>query len=216
MDFAERLAPGRVIGVDASFDVIEKARNDAQGRGLDNLSFETGDGYSLDYSDDSFDIVHAHQVLQHVGRPSEMLYEMRRIAAPGGLVAARDVDYEGVIWSPRSKALDEWLDLYLRVHRGVSGEPAAGRFLKTWARQAGFTEVHCSASLWLFESDADRAWWGGLWADRATSSAFAENALRLGLADEAKLQRISDGWRSWAADPEGWLLMPHAEIVAIA
>lgn len=182
--------------------------------GRPNLEFETGDGYALQYADASFDVVHAHQVLQHVGDPAAMLREMRRVTAPGGTVAVRDVDYEGVIWSPRSPELDEWLALYLRVHRGVSGEPAAGRFLKRWAREAGFESVKCSASLWLFETDEDRAWWGGMWAERALESAFADNALRLGLAVRAALERISAGWKRWAKDPDGWLLMPHAEILA--
>lgn len=214
MDFAERLSPGRVVGVDASANVIEKAREDAAPLGLDNLSFETGDAYELPYDDGEFDIVHAHQVLQHVGRPVEMLREMRRVAKPGGIVTARDVDYEGVIWAPRNPALAEWLELYLRVHAGVSGEPAAGRFLKGWAREAGFSEVACTASVWLFESEEERQWWGGMWEERAVASAFADNARRLGLADSEKLERISRGWRAWADDHDGWLLMPHAEIVA--
>ncbi len=213
-DFARIVAPGEVLGIDAAADVVWKATEDAAGLGLPNLRFEVGDAYALDCADDSFDVVHAHQVLQHVGDPVSMLREMRRVTAPGGVVAARDVDYEGVIISPRMPELDDWLELYLQVHRGVSGEPAAGRFLKKWARDAGFVEVVCSASLWLFESDEDRAWWGGMWAERALESAFATNALRLGLADQARLERISDGWRRWADDPDGWMLMPHAEIVA--
>lgn len=215
-DLAEIVAPGTTVGVDASAEVVAKAQADAAPRGLANLGFEVGDAYALGFADDSFDAVHAHQVLQHVGDPVAMLREMRRVAVPGGAVAVRDVDYEGVIWSPRSAELSEWLDLYLEVHRGVSGEPAAGRYLKSWARQAGFAEVECSASLWLFESPEDRAWWGGMWAERAVASAFADNAIRLGLADRPKLERISAGWQRWAEDPDGWLLMPHAEIVATA
>lgn len=215
-DIARIVAPGTVVGIDASAEVIAKAQADTAPLGLSNLSFETGDAYALEFADDSFDVVHAHQVLQHVGNPVAMLREMRRVAVPGGTVAARDVDYEGVIWSPRNPELDEWLELYLKVHRGVSGEPAAGRFLKAWAREAGFTDVACSASLWLFESDEDRAWWGGMWAERAVDSAFAENAQRLGLADQTALTRISEGWQRWAADPDGWILLPHAEILARA
>ena len=214
MDFAERLAPGAVVGVDAAADVVEKARADAAPLGLTNLSFETGDAYALRFADDTFDVTHAHQVLQHVGDPVAMLREMRRVTVPGGSVAARDVDYEGVIISPEMPELQDWLALYLQVHRGVSGEPAAGRHLKKWARDAGFEQVACTASLWLFENDEDRAWWGGMWAERAVASAFADNAIRLGLADRDRLERISKGWERWAADPDGWMLMPHAEIIA--
>lgn len=213
-DFARIVAPAEVVGIDAAAGVVQKATEDAAPLGLDNLRFQVGDAYSMEFADASFDVVHAHQVLQHVGDPVAMLREMRRVTAVGGVVAARDVDYEGVIISPRMPELEDWLELYLQVHRGVSGEPAAGRYLKKWSREVGFSEVACTASLWLFESDEDRAWWGGMWAERAVASAFADNALRLGLADRARLERISDGWRRWAADPDGWMLLPHAEIVA--
>lgn len=212
-DFAARLAPGAVVGVDVSEEVVRKAR-DAAPADLVNLSFEVDDAYALNHPDASFDVTHAHQVLQHLGDPVAVLREMRRVTKPGGIVAVRDVDYEGVIWSPRSEGLDDWLALYLEVHRGVSGEPAAGRFVKQWAREAGFARVDCTASLWLFEAEEERQWWGGMWEERAVSSAFAENALRLGLADTERLERISRAWRAWADDPDGWLLMPHAEIVA--
>jgi SAM-dependent methyltransferase len=212
-DLAAIVAPGRTVGIDASAEVVEKARADAAPRGLANLEFAVQDAYGLAFEDASFDVVHAHQVLQHVGDPVAMLREMRRVTAPGGVVAVRDVDYEGVIFSPGHPELAEWLELYLRVHRGISGEPAAGRRLKGWARRAGFDDVACSASLWLFETDEERAWWGGMWAERAVASAFAENAVRLGLADRERLERISAGWRRWAEDPDGWLLMPHAEIL---
>jgi len=213
-DFARLVAPGEVIGLDAAPDVVRKASDDASEYGLSNLTFEVGDAYSLRFEDDSFDVVHAHQVLQHVGDPVAMLREMRRVTAPGGVVAARDVDYRGVILSPTMPELDDWLELYLQVHAGVSGEPAAGRYLKKWAREAGFEDISCTASLWLFENEEDRAWWGGMWAERAVASAFADNAIRLGFADRERLEHISKGWERWAADPDGWMLMPHAEIVA--
>lgn len=53
-----------------------------------------------------------------------------------------------------------------------------------------------------------------MWADRVLASAFAGHAKRLGLADDETLQRISDAWREWAADVDGWILLPHGEVLA--
>ena len=212
VDLADRVFPGRVVGVDAAADVVEIARATAGDR--QNVEFRTGDAYALDVPDGSFDIVHAHQVLQHLARPVEALREFRRVAGSDGLVAVRDVDYGGVIWHPRIPALDDWLEVYHRVHRGVSGEPDAGRVLKAWAREAGFTRIETSASVWVFDTPDKRAWWGGMWADRVLASAFAGHAKRLGLADDETLQRISDAWREWAADADGWILLPHGEVLA--
>jgi len=171
-----------------------------------------GDAYALPFADHSFDVVHAHQVLQHLARPVDALREWRRV---GDLVAAREVDYAGIVIHPRSEGLAAWADLYQRVHRASVGEPNAGRRLKQWAREAGFNEVAVGASLWVFENDEDRAWWGGLWADRAMKSAFATAALEQGLATSEELTGISEAWRAWAADEDGWLSMPHAELLAL-
>ena len=65
-----------------------------------------GDVYSLDYPDASFDVVHAHQVLQHLTDPVTALREMRRVCRPGGVVAARDADYAAMTWYPESPGLD--------------------------------------------------------------------------------------------------------------
>jgi len=212
IDFAERLAPGRVVGLDASAEVVAQAAEAGREAGS-TAEFAVGDAYALDFPDGSFDVVHAHQLLQHLGRPVDALSEWRRVLALGGAVAARDVDYAGVLIHPLSEGLGAWAELYHRVHLSNGGEPDAGRRLKAWAHEAGFTQVVATGSVWVFSSDADRAWWGGLWADRTLQSSFADGALAVG-STQAELEAISAAWRAWAADPDGWLLMPHGEIVA--
>ncbi len=98
LDIAGRVRPGRVIGVDSSAAVIEQARADAAN--VENVEFATGDIYTLDFDDASFDVVHAHQVLQHVPDPVGALREMRRVCKPDGVVAARDSDYSAFTWYP--------------------------------------------------------------------------------------------------------------------
>ena len=74
-DIGRRVAPGRVLGIDVSADVIEEARRDA-GAGP-KVEFAVGDLYSLDTGDETFDVVHAHQVLQHLADPVGALREMK-------------------------------------------------------------------------------------------------------------------------------------------
>lgn len=206
VDLAERVAPGRVVGVDASTEII------AQAASLESTAqFEVADAYSLPFDDDSFDVVHAHQVLQHLARPVDALREWGRV---GGLVAARDVDYAGVVVHPLTEGLRSWAALYQCVHRASAGEPNAGRRLNEWGRAAGFGTIKITASLWLFENTEDRGWWGGLWAERAVASSFASTALEQGLATQAELDAISEAWQVWAQDDNGWLSMPHGELLA--
>ena len=216
IDLARRVRPGRVIGVDASDEIVAKANGLAQSDRVANAEFRTGDAYALEFADASFDVVHAHQVLQHLARPVDALREFRRVLKPGGLLAVRDVDYGGVIWSPPSPGLTRWLELYHDVHEWNGGEPDAGRSLKTWVRDAGFIDVEASGSTWVFSSTLEREWWGGSWADRATQSQFAAHAIESGHSNPAELERIASAWREWAADEDGWFLMPHGEILARA
>jgi ubiquinone/menaquinone biosynthesis C-methylase UbiE len=65
IDIARRVAPARVLGLDAAADVIAAAQSATDAAGVTNLELATGDVYALDLADDSYDVVHAHQVLQH-------------------------------------------------------------------------------------------------------------------------------------------------------
>ncbi len=116
----------------------------------------------------------------------------------------------------RLAGLDEWLALYLRLARANGGEPDAGRRLLSWAREAGFTDVTAGAATWCFATPEDRAWWGGMWAERILSSAMAEQAVHEGYADRADLERISAAWLDWAEHHDGWLSILHGEVVARA
>ncbi len=214
LDLAPRVAPGRVVGIDAAADVIEQATAQLAESDAANVSFATGDAYALDFEDASFDVVHAHQVLQHLTDPVAALREMHRVLRPGGLLAVRDSDYGAFVWAPAEPLLDRWLELYHELTARNRAEADAGRFLLGWVQRAGFTDVRASSATWTFADSESRAWWGGLWADRVLQSAFAQQAVEYGLADTAELEEISAAWRQWATQADGFFAVLHGEILA--
>ncbi len=135
-------------------------------------------------------MVHAHQVLQHVGDPVAALVEMRRVCRPGGIVAVRDGDYPGFRYYPDDPDLDRAIAAYGELTRRNGANWDAGRRLLAWARAAGFASVAPSASTWCFATPEDRAWWGGLWADRFTRSGMAEQLLTHGIASAGRPGRL--------------------------
>jgi ubiquinone/menaquinone biosynthesis C-methylase UbiE len=211
-DLAELVGPGATSALEQTEDAIALTRAELERRGLSGVTCLVGDVHALELADGSVDVVHAHQVLQHVTDPVTALRELLRVTAEDGVVAARDSDYSAFTWYPRSALLDEWLDLYLRVARGNGGEPDAGRHLHAWAREAGASAVEPSTSTWLYAGE-EADWWGRLWADRVVEGRFAEDARRLGATD-ADLGRIADGWRAWAASPDAWFCLLHGEVLA--
>jgi 2-polyprenyl-3-methyl-5-hydroxy-6-metoxy-1,4-benzoquinol methylase len=212
VDLARHVAPGRVVAIDVSEAPLAEARAHADEQGV-AVTFEVGDAYALEAADASFDVVHAHQVLQHLTDPVAALREMARVTRPGGLIAVRDVDYAATTWFPANPGLERWLELYGRVARRNDAEPDAGRRLLAWAHAAGLRNTTATTTAWCFAGPAERAWWGNSWAGRATGSAFAEQAVAYGLATAEELEGIADAWRAWAAADDGWLGMLHGELL---
>jgi ubiquinone/menaquinone biosynthesis C-methylase UbiE len=208
-DLARYVAPGRVVGLDRSSEVIAEARQ------LDEVvEFAIGDVYRLDFPDHSFDVVHAHQLLQHLSDPVRALTEMRRLTRPGGVVAVRDGDYAAFAWSPEDRRLDRWRQIYRAVCTTNRAEPDAGRHLPAWVRAAGFSDLEVSSSNWTFADTGSRSWWANSWADRCLASSFASQAVEYGLTSADELAEIADGWREWCRADEAVFIALHVEVLA--
>jgi ubiquinone/menaquinone biosynthesis C-methylase UbiE len=137
IDLAARVAPGAVVGIDREPVVIAEASLLLKEITAPNVDFRTADVYGLRLEAQAFDVVHAHQVLQHLTDPVAALTEMRRVLRKGGILAIRDSDYGGFVWAPTDPLLDRWMELYHDVcsHNGAQAD--AGRYLLGWARAAG-------------------------------------------------------------------------------
>jgi SAM-dependent methyltransferase len=117
---AERFAPGKVAGVDASPQQIEFARAH---RSHPNVSFETGDAMALPFADASFDVAVCGLGLNFVPQPERALQEMRRVTVPNAIIAIYVWDYaEG------ARFLREFWDLAAAVDREALSFDQARRF----------------------------------------------------------------------------------------
>src|SRR5262249_36743485 len=193
--------------------VVAQASTNACAQGV-SVEWRVGDAYALPFADASFDVVHAHQVLQHLSEPVRALAEMRRVLRPDGVLAARDGDYACLSWAPQDPILSRWLELYRTVARRNAGEPDAGRFLKGWALAAGFREIQATSSTWTFADRRSCEWWGGLWADRCEQSLFGEQAIAYGLTTREELGTIAAAFRAWSKQPDAFFMAPSGEILA--
>ena len=215
-DLAERVAPGRVVALDAAAGALEAARATLRERGLsEQVEVTSGDVMALPFEDASFDVVHAHQVLQHLADPVGALAEMRRVTRPGGIVAVRDAVYSAMTWFPEPAGMEQWRSVYMATARANGGEPDAGSRLLSWARAAGFTDVTASASTWCYTTPADRTWQSQTWAQRCLTS-FGPRAVELGLADRADLETMAEAWRQWGTSEDAWFVVVHGEVMAHA
>ena len=194
-DLAALVPQGQVIGIDNGSEVIGKAGSLANERGLKNVEFQVRDAHALDFADHSFDVVHAHQVLQHLEDPPHALREWRRVVKPGGLLASRESDRGSVAYFPEVKGVSDFECVYTKTARARGGEPNGGRHLVAWARAAGIerSKITATASVWCFSNSEERSKYSTMWIDRLFNSSFSTNMVDDGHASKEDLEHFAQG-----------------------
>lgn len=213
IDLAELIPQGHITGIEYTSSPLPAARELAAQRRVSNVTFQEGDVQKLNFEDNTFDVVHAHQVLQHIADPIQGLKEMRRVCKPGGLVAVRES--ASMTCYPELAGLAKWRDLYYNIAKERGTNPHPGARIHVWARKAGFRgqDVKCSTGSWCFETREEREFWGGNFAERALKGAFHDHAVEGGHATEEDMREMSRVWREWVEDEEGWFGVLHGEIL---
>jgi SAM-dependent methyltransferase len=90
---------GRVVGIDASPDMIESARARARREGLEaRVELSSGDATRLDFPPESFDFVVAVQVYLYVKEVERALAAGARVLKRGGRYAIVDTDWDSCVW----------------------------------------------------------------------------------------------------------------------
>ena len=212
---AELVPQGSVVGIDVSPTVLELAKSNAASKDLQNISFQIGNVLEgLPFPDHSFDVVFTHQCLVHLSDPVKAIREMKRLCRVGGIVASREGDAH--VWYPKSDVLEGFIELAGETMRraGVH-EPAAGRHLHVWARQAGFKsdEIEKSVSGTCTASPAKRERFRMFVHDQlGEKSMMRAGALRMGKTKE-ELDEILKAIDDWAQNEDGWVSMMCGEVI---
>jgi len=127
-----------VVGVELSAPQIAAAIT------APRVTFKQGDAQALDFPDATFDLVYARYLLEHVADPERVLREMRRVARPGGRVAACENDVSLLRFDPPCPAFDRAWEVFTRFQATLGGDGLIGRRLYRLFRSAGFADVHLS------------------------------------------------------------------------
>ena len=112
-------------GVDISEAMLDRARSSFLSRGH-HAEFRQGEVTQLPYSENSFDLVLAAHVIEHVPNPQLALAEMRRVLKPGGLI---------VLCVTRDTMMGRAIQLLWRTHRVNESQ------MKHWLFKSGFSAV---------------------------------------------------------------------------
>ena len=131
---AERVGPtGRVIGVDMTPEMLDRARENAKKSGRANVEFRLGEIEHLPVADSSVDVILSNCVINLSTDKSRVFREAFRVLRPGGRLMVSDI----VLTAPLPAPLAESAPLYSSC---VAGALIKEEYLGSIAA-AGFTEV---------------------------------------------------------------------------
>jgi SAM-dependent methyltransferase len=131
---AQRVGPeGRVIGVDMTPEMIERATALARKHGYGNVEFRLGDIEALPVDDASVDVILSNCVVNLAPDKAQVFREALRVLKPGGRLQVSDL----VLARPLPETLLEDMDVYAAC---VSGAMLKDDYLAA-IRSAGFAGV---------------------------------------------------------------------------
>ncbi|KAE9380883.1 methylase [Stipitochalara longipes BDJ] len=216
VSFAKLIPDGHVTGVDLNASILPRARAVAEMAGVKNIEFQEGSVYKLPFADETFDVTFCHQVLIHIGTPWDALREMLRVTKPGGIVAAREGDYETECVWPELPELGKFHKLMAGLMSAGGGTPTAGRQLLSWALKTGVerSQVTLSYSTSSYYTPSERKTFSqGLGDQLRGGQRLHEKALKFGLSTENDLEEMANAWEEWAKRDDATLAMLHGEIL---
>ncbi len=100
---------GKVIGVDMTPEMIEKARDNAKKNGVENVEFRLGEIENLPVADDSVDVVMSNCVINLSADKPRVFHEVYRVLKPGGRIAISDI----ALLKQLSKKIQESVKAYV-------------------------------------------------------------------------------------------------------
>ncbi len=124
---------GKVIGIDMSQDMIDKARQNASRLGYTNVEFKLGEIESLPLDDETTDVVISNCVLNLVPDKRKTMQEIYRVIRPGGHFSVSDI----ALKKPLPEQLREQAELYVGC---ISGAVLIDEYLDH-IRAAGFRNI---------------------------------------------------------------------------
>jgi arsenite methyltransferase len=124
---------GRVIGIDFTPAMLERARKNAAVRGFSNVEFIEGDIEKMPVADDIADVIVSNCVLNLIPDKAAVLKEIKRVLKPGGHFSISDIVLEGDL----PKEIQQAAEMYAGC---VSGAIQKNDYLKM-IETTGFANI---------------------------------------------------------------------------
>ncbi len=99
---------GRVVGIDVTLRMVEKAKEHLSRLALTNVSFQIGEAEALPFPDKDFDAVISNGVLNLALDKDKAVKEIYRVLKPGGRALLADMVLVESLPPEREQKIDNW------------------------------------------------------------------------------------------------------------
>jgi ubiquinone/menaquinone biosynthesis C-methylase UbiE len=131
---AKKVGPsGRVIGVDMTAEMIDRARENARKNGIANVEFRLGEIENLPVADGTVDVILSNCVINLSTDKPRVFREAFRVLRPGGRMMVSDL----ALKKPLPKAIRDSVEAYVAC---IAGAMVKDEYLGA-IRDAGFKDV---------------------------------------------------------------------------
>ncbi len=200
---AEIVAPGRVVGCDLEPGMVARATAEAEGKGLDNLSFQVGNILDLPFEDNTFDAVMSCAVTEHLSEPVKAMSELGRVAKQGGIVGITRTDWSANLFAPPCPPAERFIELFEHGFSTQGATMFGGKDLPRMMQEAGLTVAPSDVLVAMngaYTAGPGNAMVAG-WAEWIENLPLFDRVIEDGLTTREELDAMCVEMREWSAQP---------------
>jgi ubiquinone/menaquinone biosynthesis C-methylase UbiE len=200
-----RRNPGAVFEcIDISGESVEQARAVALEEGMEHVTFQQADLFSLSCEPESFDHVFVCFVMEHLPDPEAALKIFMDILKPGGTITLIEGDHGSGFWTPETLASRKAWQGLITSQMALGHDPNIGRRVYPLLKNAGY-RVEDVSPRWVYADQSNRAMLDGVINQIIAPMVYSaeEQVLESGYMERDEWERGLEDIRHVARHPEG-------------
>ena len=221
VDVARCVFPGTVTGIDTEKDLIDQAIAHAKAEGIDNVRFQRDDSHKLHFSDDTFDITYARDVLHWLVNPLKAIKEQKRVTKQNGLVMAFNGDWGTFTAYPECPKVEKVISVWKHLADPQNSPPFlddfVGRKMFSYFSQAGLKSIGIKGVVppdycVYRSSDFFEPWYSKLmrhFSPEGIGAQFYNKLFSIGVLTKEDLEAANNEIEAWYRDPNAFMSITY-------